>query len=558
MFFFGKPSAIPDSKIMGKDQEPRLVRVGSPEREEPEAYLIPEGTTRLGRSRGFGICLEDTTVSRFHCYFVRNGSVVHVHDGESKNPARIGGEKVNGQRLKRGQTLRVGRCEFVYEGPAPSPASRTSPFGTLPRRGTNRSRSRPSARSAVTRTGWGSMLGFLVLLLLIAGGLLWLGFSSPFVRKDTNSPDEVSLDRLDQLQQEIATLRATQQRHRQEAERQEAEGATASEHRRKIDALSRRVGELQAELDDEKARDRQSPTLSARRQEGTFDGGQNEIDEEAAEWARLDREFALLPERSKSSLSNRGQPTTETTVVRELPPRFNRTRAEIKVLVERLCGRIDDYGTQLVLPSSLEPELTHLSHSLGKVAAAGTLEVYEHTHRLLKQTQASIDFNKRRKEELLRQARRTEGKEPKSDKGKTSRPGDYTKQAGPKVEADQRLLELSEKARQIHESQRAYLVHLKDAVLASVENLTDPEALAYLRSRFARETDEELCLAMLPAFESEGFINAIPTLSRKLGSTKDSIFKNTIRKTLTALVGTDLGQKPSSWQDWWATNRPDE
>jgi len=398
------------------------------------------------------------------------------------------------------------------------------------------------------------MLGVLALLLVLVGGLLWWGVSSPLLRRSTASLDKVSLRRLDQLQQEIAKLQAAQQLHRTESA-----GATSSgrgdEHRHKIDALSRRLNELQAELADERTRDREAPTRSAWRQKVTLDAGQKEVDEETAEWERLDREFALLPERSESSPSGSSRTTAETTVVHEVSPRVHRTRGEIKVLVELLCARIDDYGTQLVLPSSLEPDLTRLSHSLGRLAAQGTVKVYEHSRRLLKHTQSSIDFNQRRKDALLKQAKETVGTPPKPDPGKSNKKGYPPKHVGPKVEADQRLLELSEKALKIHAAQREYLLRLKDAVLASVQNLTDLEALEYLRSRFARETDTELCQTMLGAFEAGAFRSAIPTLSHKLRRAADGDFKGAVRKTLTALVGTDLGEGPDAWNEWWASNQ---
>lgn len=533
---------------MGKDQEPRLVRVTPLEREEPEEYLIPEGTTRLGRSRGFGICLKDTTVSRFHCYFVRTGSVVRVHDGESKNPARLDGEEVNGQCLKVGQTLRVGNCEFVYRGPQPPPSS-----GVSSQRRAGRPRSRTRTRSAAARTGWGPGLTLLMLLLLILGGLLWLKVSPSFLEENADRPEGVSMRRLDQLQQEIATLRAAQERHRAEAV-----DPTSAKHRQKIDTLSRRVADLHAELEDEKRRDRESPTRSAWHREGSSKDDPTEMDKEAAEWAILDREFELLPERSRRSRARQSRATPATSVVVERPSHPSRSRGEIKALVKLLCDRIDDYGTQLVLPSSLQPDLNHLSHSPGKTAAEGTLDVYEHTQHLLKQTQASIEFNERRKESLLKQARRAEGREPGSPQGNYPKDGGYTQQVGPKVESDQRLLELSEKARQIHESHREHLLLLKATVLSSVENLTGPQALLYLRSRFTREADEDLCRALLRVFETKGFRSAIPTLSRKLGSARSGSFKDAIRKTLTNLVGTDLGEKSGPWKEWWTSHRPEK
>jgi len=98
----------------------RLVRTDG---EQHAEFPIREGITRIGRSRGLDVCLTDTAVSRFHCYLLRIGDVVKVFDGNSKHPARLNGEIVNGQRLVSGNTLSVGRCTLVYEGPPPGSSS---------------------------------------------------------------------------------------------------------------------------------------------------------------------------------------------------------------------------------------------------------------------------------------------------------------------------------------------------------------------------------------------------------------------------------------------------
>ena len=65
-------------------QEPSLLRVDTPDRQE---FPIAEGVTRIGRSRGSDICLEDTAVSRFHCYLERRGEEVR---GPEEQLERLG------------------------------------------------------------------------------------------------------------------------------------------------------------------------------------------------------------------------------------------------------------------------------------------------------------------------------------------------------------------------------------------------------------------------------------------------------------------------------------
>src|SRR5687767_7454801 len=118
--------------------EPRLIRTDLPVRQE---FPVLEGETRIGRSKANEIRLEDSAVSRFHCHLEREGPRVRFFNTRGKNPARVDGEVASGQLLQPGNTIRVGRCQFLYEGP---PASAADAPPALPR-------ARPVRRSSLLR-----------------------------------------------------------------------------------------------------------------------------------------------------------------------------------------------------------------------------------------------------------------------------------------------------------------------------------------------------------------------------------------------------------------------
>jgi len=265
-------------------------------------------------------------------------------------------------------------------------------------------------------------------------------------------------------------------------------------------------------------------------------------------------------------------------VVKTDRPAVKRTQREIKDLVAKLCARIDDYATHRITPASLEPELGELSTTEGREAAAGVLEVYAHARTLVRQTQASIEANERRRDALVLEAKQTtpqgtplEGsgtkkdgprdtaKDPSKDdaskdkdKKAKKKASDYHRPVGDGAEKKQRLLDASAAAADIHRRHLASLLPLRDAVLAAIKRLTDPAALAYLRDRFIEDSDADLARGILAGLVAAADRQSIPLLARKLGTTGDPALKAAIHRSLTSLARVDLGDKPGPWAEWWA------
>ena len=78
--------------------------------------LMPGAVKTVGRSGAAEFCLDAPLVSRLHCRVSATpDGAVEVFDLDSTNGTWINGERVTRSALAEGQTLRVGRVEFVLE-----------------------------------------------------------------------------------------------------------------------------------------------------------------------------------------------------------------------------------------------------------------------------------------------------------------------------------------------------------------------------------------------------------------------------------------------------------
>ena len=358
---------------MGNDQEPRLIRLDTC---EPWERVIPEGITRIGRSKANEIQLEDTAVSRFHCFLTREGPIVSIHPGKSKNPARLNGEAVNGQRLKSGQTLIVGRCQFVFEEPlaAPEP-SPNAPRGRVaalrqdeaPPPGHSAAPCEPEAvlasrlpRRRPSRTP--KLVGARLLVLGLCVALLpttvWLMLSSNSAapqKASDGTNDEVAARRRDEIAElERRLLELT--RHEEEYKR-----ALNEESAGKVAELSKHIAELKSALAEAKEQNEAPPPSPS-------------------------TTLIVIPEPNKDDLElssvasvesgSKPQRSSTTVVVPGPAGPVKRSPKELKALVAHLSRLLDDYATHTVFPETLEPELTELTSSPGKPAVEGILAVY--------------------------------------------------------------------------------------------------------------------------------------------------------------------------------------
>ncbi|MEJ2652838.1 MAG: FHA domain-containing protein [Gammaproteobacteria bacterium] len=79
-------------------------------------------TLSVGRKEENGICLDDSTVSGSHAVFSivpsplvrKHTNDVYIEDLESTNGTLMDGKKIRKEQLKHGDTVKIGRHEFVY------------------------------------------------------------------------------------------------------------------------------------------------------------------------------------------------------------------------------------------------------------------------------------------------------------------------------------------------------------------------------------------------------------------------------------------------------------
>jgi hypothetical protein len=72
----------------------------------------PEVT--VGRLPDNGIQIEHASVSGHHGVFTLDGQDYRIKDLESTNGSRINGDKINEQKLRRNDVLRLGNIELLY------------------------------------------------------------------------------------------------------------------------------------------------------------------------------------------------------------------------------------------------------------------------------------------------------------------------------------------------------------------------------------------------------------------------------------------------------------
>jgi pSer/pThr/pTyr-binding forkhead associated (FHA) protein len=85
--------------------------------------------TRIGRSLAADVRFDDPTVSRRHALIVRQPDGVRVLDDRSLNGVFVNGERIDGQMLKDGDEIVVGRYRLSYLDVAEVAPSRAHPEG---------------------------------------------------------------------------------------------------------------------------------------------------------------------------------------------------------------------------------------------------------------------------------------------------------------------------------------------------------------------------------------------------------------------------------------------
>lgn len=81
---------------------------------EKSFRILPGGVRTIGRATGADFIVDAALVSRLHCRLTndRTNALV-VEDLDSTNGILVNGKRVNRSQLRAGDTLTVGRVEFM-------------------------------------------------------------------------------------------------------------------------------------------------------------------------------------------------------------------------------------------------------------------------------------------------------------------------------------------------------------------------------------------------------------------------------------------------------------
>jgi pSer/pThr/pTyr-binding forkhead associated (FHA) protein len=90
-----------------------LLKTGE-QAEAPFTFRILPGSVKtMGRSPGAEFIVDAAMVSRVHCRLTAGATELEVVDLDSTNGTFVNGQRVTQASLKEGDTLGVGRVEFV-------------------------------------------------------------------------------------------------------------------------------------------------------------------------------------------------------------------------------------------------------------------------------------------------------------------------------------------------------------------------------------------------------------------------------------------------------------
>lgn len=594
-----------------KQSQPHLVA-----KDSGAVHAIPEGITRVGRAPGNDVVLPDTSISRFQCYLVRKGSVVRVFDADdSRNKTRLGRRTAHGQTLKNGHVLKLGRSRLkfttrgnVEEKAALPDVDQTSNGGRRPGAESGE-KPRPAAIAAVTdappdspepatdqdeapetpvaasstpavspetlkRYRSGKSRGapdlmtliLLVVILLVCtvgvGVFIGLQFSKSGAETESGSVattggngDDIyeavrNLNsRVEDLRSQLDTERVRVQmvpmRIQNELDifEQTHDGVQTS----RLERIHKKIARIEnfIQLPEDESEKKAAEAHAERRLTDMEKAIAALEDEEDAEPAASDFKRGLAEKKSAVAAVSRE------TLVPSDARRSEIGEREINTLVNHLADVIDNYASPEATPDTLNPELERLVLGIGRSAARGVVKVESHARTQLGIVDKNIKHLKKRIAKLLNEARR-KAKTPKKSNSYEKEDYAYGKN-NPLLERAQRFLELSEKKLEILEVQRARLEALHDAILQSLIHLGDRSATLYLTQRFNDVDDLTFRLMILRVLAAHRTVHSIPKLLPKLRHA-DETLRDAVRRTLSRIVGSDLGAQPGVWMEWYHAN----
>lgn len=93
--------------------QPRLIVLS--EHLRGKNYELNKELHTVGRVSERDICIKDTTISTYHCDFVKDGDSYILRDKESTNGSRINNIPIVEQKLENSDIIQLGGVEMLYD-----------------------------------------------------------------------------------------------------------------------------------------------------------------------------------------------------------------------------------------------------------------------------------------------------------------------------------------------------------------------------------------------------------------------------------------------------------
>jgi hypothetical protein len=104
--------------MMCDSQQARIIVLTGKKR--GEEFLIPGGSSTIGRTKDADIVIKDKSISRIHARFDSDGSRITIADMGSKNGIRVNNRKVDAFTLHTGDVVGLGNIKMKFVDPSES------------------------------------------------------------------------------------------------------------------------------------------------------------------------------------------------------------------------------------------------------------------------------------------------------------------------------------------------------------------------------------------------------------------------------------------------------
>lgn len=97
-----------------------------------KVFELDKPQLSAGRKEGVDICIKDSTLSSYHCDFIRTDSGTYIlRDNDSTNGTRVNNIPIKEQELKNSDIIQLGAVEMLYDSKDDSATTTVSRTHTI-------------------------------------------------------------------------------------------------------------------------------------------------------------------------------------------------------------------------------------------------------------------------------------------------------------------------------------------------------------------------------------------------------------------------------------------